>query len=74
MERQTIIAMLLIGLLCFAAGFVVGVEMSIKKGVYLAQVMMSGGDLNITYNSDIMENLMRKYLNSAQLNAGYRLN
>ena len=68
MERHTIIAMLIIGLLCFGAGFMIGVEMTIKKGVYLAHVLMDDGSLNITYDNSVLESLIRRYINSAKLN------
>jgi len=67
-KERIIIVCIIVGLMCFTAGFVTGVEMTIKKGVYLAHVLMDDGSLNITYDNSVLENLIRRYVNSAKLN------
>ena len=66
-KEKVIISCIIIAILAFGCGFLVGVEMTIKKGVYLAHVLMDDGSLNITYNDDVLESLIRRYINSAKL-------
>ena len=67
--RFKIAAILIIfGLIMFSIGFALGVNTTIHKGVSTALVFMERGDLNISYNQELIESLIRRYASSAKLN------
>jgi len=68
MEGKIIIACIFIAILFFGIGFYMGASMVIKKGITLYVVMSKGGIINMTYDTEVVESLFRRYINSAQLN------
>ena len=70
-EERYSITIVIIGiiilLIVFTAGFMIGVNTTIKKGVYLAGVLMNDGTLNISYDNEVLNNLIRRYVSSTKL-------
>ena len=54
-------------LISFSIGFIVGLEAAIHKGTGLAVAMMDSGHLNISYDKELIDTIMRRYVNSAKL-------
>ena len=55
-----------VAIICFLIGFIIGMivtaDIAVHKATYLTQVLMNDGTLNITYDDEVLESLIRRYL------------
>lgn len=63
MKHKKIILLMIIALAVgMTIGFVMGVEYTIKKGVFLFKVLIDDGSITFDYDREVLESLISRYM------------